>query len=255
MRPDCLRITASVRGSRRSTSTTSARRRARCAVSSPPGRDVALLSDAGTPAISDPGAIAVAAVRAAGFAVVPIPGPSAAVAALSVAGLPGTVRVHRLPAGEGRCAPRRARGVAGVRAHAGLLRGTAPDPRVRRRPRRGARRGADRGARARADEAVRDRARLPARGRAGVARGRSGPAAGRVRRAGVGCDDRRGRGARRRRRARAAPAARGTAGEERGAPRGRDHRGAEERALCAGARAEGAATAAAARRTAAKLRP
>jgi 16S rRNA (cytidine1402-2'-O)-methyltransferase len=53
------------------------------------GKDVALLSDAGTPAISDPGAIAVAAVRAAGFAVVPIPGPSAAVAALSVAGLPG----------------------------------------------------------------------------------------------------------------------------------------------------------------------
>lgn len=53
------------------------------------GKDVALLSDAGTPAISDPGAIAVVAVRAAGFAVVPIPGPSAAVAALSVAGLPG----------------------------------------------------------------------------------------------------------------------------------------------------------------------
>ena len=53
------------------------------------GKDVALVSDAGTPAISDPGAIAVAAVRAAGFAVVPIPGPSAAVAALSVAGLPG----------------------------------------------------------------------------------------------------------------------------------------------------------------------
>jgi 16S rRNA (cytidine1402-2'-O)-methyltransferase len=51
--------------------------------------DVALVSDAGTPAISDPGAIAVAAVRAAGYAVVPIPGPSAAVAALSVAGMPG----------------------------------------------------------------------------------------------------------------------------------------------------------------------
>jgi 16S rRNA (cytidine1402-2'-O)-methyltransferase len=53
------------------------------------GKDVALLSDAGTPAISDPGAIAVAAVRAAGHAVVPIPGPSAAVAALSVAGMAG----------------------------------------------------------------------------------------------------------------------------------------------------------------------
>lgn len=53
------------------------------------GKDVALVSDAGTPAISDPGAIAVAAARAAGFAVVPVPGPSAAVAALSVAGMPG----------------------------------------------------------------------------------------------------------------------------------------------------------------------
>lgn len=53
------------------------------------GRDVALISDAGTPAISDPGAFAVAAARAAGFEVVPVPGPNAAVAALSVAGLAG----------------------------------------------------------------------------------------------------------------------------------------------------------------------
>ena len=51
------------------------------------GRRVALVSDAGTPGISDPGARAVAAVRAAGFAVVPLPGPSAAVTALSAAGL------------------------------------------------------------------------------------------------------------------------------------------------------------------------
>jgi 16S rRNA (cytidine1402-2'-O)-methyltransferase len=53
------------------------------------GYDVALVTDAGTPGISDPGQVAVAAARAAGFAVVPIPGPSAAVAALSVGGLPG----------------------------------------------------------------------------------------------------------------------------------------------------------------------
>jgi 16S rRNA (cytidine1402-2'-O)-methyltransferase len=53
------------------------------------GKSVALVSDAGTPAISDPGAIAVAEARAEGFAVVPIPGASAAVAALSVAGIPG----------------------------------------------------------------------------------------------------------------------------------------------------------------------
>ena len=50
--------------------------------------DVALVSDAGTPLISDPGYKIVRAARAAGFTVVPIPGPSAATAALSAAGLP-----------------------------------------------------------------------------------------------------------------------------------------------------------------------
>jgi 16S rRNA (cytidine1402-2'-O)-methyltransferase len=51
------------------------------------GERVALVSDAGTPAVSDPGARIVDAVRAAGLRVVPLPGPSAAVAALSAAGL------------------------------------------------------------------------------------------------------------------------------------------------------------------------
>jgi 16S rRNA (cytidine1402-2'-O)-methyltransferase len=51
------------------------------------GRSVALVSDAGTPAISDPGARVVAAVRAAGYPVVPIPGPSALTTLLSAAGL------------------------------------------------------------------------------------------------------------------------------------------------------------------------
>jgi 16S rRNA (cytidine1402-2'-O)-methyltransferase len=51
------------------------------------GKSVALVSDAGTPAISDPGARLVAAVRAAGLSVVPIPGANAAVAAVSAAGL------------------------------------------------------------------------------------------------------------------------------------------------------------------------
>lgn len=51
------------------------------------GRRVALVTDAGTPGISDPGARAVAAVRAAGYKVVPLPGASAAVTALSAAGL------------------------------------------------------------------------------------------------------------------------------------------------------------------------
>lgn len=54
------------------------------------GHSVALVSDAGTPAFSDPGARLVAAVREAGFAVVPIPGANAAAAALSASGLVGT---------------------------------------------------------------------------------------------------------------------------------------------------------------------
>jgi len=52
------------------------------------GRDVALVTDAGTPGISDPGEDLVDAVRAAGITVVPIPGPSAVATALSAAGLP-----------------------------------------------------------------------------------------------------------------------------------------------------------------------
>ena len=50
------------------------------------GERVAYVSDAGTPAISDPGAGLVAAAQAAGYRVIPIPGASSAVAALSVAG-------------------------------------------------------------------------------------------------------------------------------------------------------------------------
>src|SRR6185437_11212400 len=51
------------------------------------GRSVALVSDAGTPAISDPGARVVRAVAAAGHRIVPIPGASAVAAAVSAAGL------------------------------------------------------------------------------------------------------------------------------------------------------------------------
>jgi 16S rRNA (cytidine1402-2'-O)-methyltransferase len=53
------------------------------------GESVALVSDAGTPGIADPGARVVAAVRAAGHAVLPLPGPCAAAAAMSVSGLEG----------------------------------------------------------------------------------------------------------------------------------------------------------------------
>ena len=52
------------------------------------GKDVALVSDAGTPGISDPGYRLVRDARAAGLAVLPVPGPSAVVTALSVSGLP-----------------------------------------------------------------------------------------------------------------------------------------------------------------------
>lgn len=53
------------------------------------GQSVAQVSDAGTPAVSDPGARLVEAVLAAGYRVVPIPGPSAVVTALSASGLSG----------------------------------------------------------------------------------------------------------------------------------------------------------------------
>ena len=52
------------------------------------GEDVALVSDAGTPLINDPGYTLVKTVRQSGVKVVPIPGPSALITALLVAGLP-----------------------------------------------------------------------------------------------------------------------------------------------------------------------
>lgn len=67
------------------------------------GERVALISDAGTPAVSDPGARIVRAVRAAGYRVVPLPGPSAVLAALMASGmtsdsLPGFAFAGFLPA-------------------------------------------------------------------------------------------------------------------------------------------------------------
>jgi 16S rRNA (cytidine1402-2'-O)-methyltransferase len=52
------------------------------------GRDVALCTDAGTPGVSDPGAALVAAAWEAGARVIPVPGPSAALGALSASGFP-----------------------------------------------------------------------------------------------------------------------------------------------------------------------
>jgi len=52
------------------------------------GQSIALISDAGTPAISDPGNVLVQHCRNSGVTVLPVPGPSACISALSVAGLP-----------------------------------------------------------------------------------------------------------------------------------------------------------------------
>lgn len=64
------------------------------------GQSVALVSDAGTPAVSDPGAHLVGQVRAAGHSVFPVPGPSALTAALSASGIvaDGVVFAGFLPA-------------------------------------------------------------------------------------------------------------------------------------------------------------
>jgi 16S rRNA (cytidine1402-2'-O)-methyltransferase len=52
------------------------------------GKSVALVTDAGTPGISDPGFLLVKEARAAGVRVIPVPGPSAVTTALSAAGIP-----------------------------------------------------------------------------------------------------------------------------------------------------------------------
>ena len=64
------------------------------------GRAVALVTDAGTPGVSDPGRVVVARVRGAGQRVIPVPGPSALTAALSASGLDmaGVVFAGFLPA-------------------------------------------------------------------------------------------------------------------------------------------------------------
>lgn len=82
------------------------------------GEHVALITDAGTPAVSDPGARAVARVQEAGFPVVPVPGACAAIAALSASGLAdGAFHFHGFlptkPAGR-RAALESLRGVPGT---------------------------------------------------------------------------------------------------------------------------------------------
>ncbi|MFA6689353.1 MAG: 16S rRNA (cytidine(1402)-2'-O)-methyltransferase [Sphaerochaetaceae bacterium] len=74
------------------------------------GIDVAYVSDAGTPGVSDPGARLVGAVRAAGFSVVPVPGVSAVTTLVSVAGFVGKSFTF-----EGFLSPRKGRRTARLR--------------------------------------------------------------------------------------------------------------------------------------------
>lgn len=55
------------------------------------GKSVALVTDAGTPGIADPGQPLIAAAVGAGIPVIPVPGPTAAAAAVSIAGFPGSM--------------------------------------------------------------------------------------------------------------------------------------------------------------------
>ena len=140
-----------------------------CSTGWPPARRVAVVTDAGMPGISDPGERLVAAAAAAGHRVEVVPGPSAAVAALVVSGLPtgrscfegflprkgrdrgpaagraggraadhGAVRVPPPGAGHGRRpgrgARRRAAGGGGPGAHQALRGGVAGDAGRGRRP-------------------------------------------------------------------------------------------------------------------------
>jgi 16S rRNA (cytidine1402-2'-O)-methyltransferase len=79
------------------------------------GKAVALVTDAGTPGISDPGFLLVRQARAAGVPVVAVPGPAAVTAALSVAGVPATPFVF-----EGFLPPKGGRRLRRLRALAAL---------------------------------------------------------------------------------------------------------------------------------------
>ncbi len=137
------------------------------------GATVALASDAGTPLVSDPGAALVSAAVAAGIEVVAVPGPCAAIAALTVAGLPaaGFAFEGFLPA---RTAARRDR-LAGLAAESRTLVFYEAPHRLRESledlaavfgPERRA------GGRPRADQEIRDR--LPRHARQSCAAGGAG---------------------------------------------------------------------------------
>ena len=144
------------------------------------GADLALVTDAGTPAVSDPGADLVAAWAAEGGRVVPIPGASAVLAAVAASGRRrSALGVRGVPAAERARAPERLAPDRRRRPRHGRLRGARTGGGDPARPRGGVRRRATRRRLSRADQAARDdRPRLAGRARrGGRGRRRSRPAA------------------------------------------------------------------------------
>jgi 16S rRNA (cytidine1402-2'-O)-methyltransferase len=94
------------------------------------GKSVALVSDAGTPGIADPGALLVAEAHRAGLRVSPVPGPSAAAAAFSAAGFaaPGYRFAGFLPASAARGARRSRRSTVPCRSSCSRRRIASPGP-------------------------------------------------------------------------------------------------------------------------------
>ena len=101
------------------------------------GGDVAIVSDAGTPGISDPGERIVRAAIDAGYTVSAVPGPSAAIMAITISGLPTDRFVFEgfLPR-KGRDRATRLAEIAAEHTHVGDLRSAAPRPADARRPAR-----------------------------------------------------------------------------------------------------------------------
>ena len=128
------------------------------------GKNVALVSEAGTPAVSDPGYRLVRAAIDAGARVVPVPGPSALLAALVASGLP-TDRFLFLGFPPRKPGPRRAlfEPLAQPARHPGALRIPPPRPRNPRRPGRRPRPRSPRLPRPRADQDPRGAGARPPR--------------------------------------------------------------------------------------------